>query len=393
MFCIRGAFWFFLIMINNRKFRLGLIINPFAGLGGSVALKGSDGSEIVEMALLRGARPKAAERVASALAVLSSLKGRIHIVTVPGAMGGDSARGFGCEYHCLQDLVNENQSTAEDTRKAALAICQEGVDLLLFAGGDGTARDIFSAIGSEQVCLGIPAGVKMQSGVYANTPAAAGELLKLMIVGEVLSLLDAEVRDIDEEAYRQGRLKSRYFGQLRVPMDLRYLQHVKCGGVEKEELVLDDIAAEVCESIDAHTLCVIGAGTTMMAIKQTMGIAGTLLGVDVVQDGRLLQADATEQQIISLLSGKKTYQSAKLVLTLIGGQGHLFGRGNQQLSPKVIRMIKKDNIIVAASKAKLLSLERRPIVLDTGDQELDLQLRGYLTVITGYEDHVIYPVG
>jgi len=378
-------------MISDRKFRLGLIINPNAGLGGSVALKGSDGAEIVALALSRGAKPKAYERTASALAVLTPLKEKIDIVTVPGAMGGELAKAFGCEYKLIENLVNEVASSAQDTQKAALAICQEGVDLLLFAGGDGTARDIYSAIGKGQACLGIPAGVKMQSGVYANTPHAAGELLKMMMEGELLSLSEAEVRDIDEEAYRHGKLQSRYFGELRVPADLRYLQHVKCGGIEREELVLGDIAAEVAESIEEHSLCIIGAGTTTMAIKEAMGVAGTLLGVDVLQDELLLKADATEREILDLLAERNIDQPVKLILTLIGGQGHLFGRGNQQLSPQVIRLIGKENIVVVASKAKLSSLERRPIVLDTGDESLNRQMAGYMSVITGYEDHVIYP--
>ncbi|MBV1872419.1 MAG: ATP-NAD kinase family protein [Gammaproteobacteria bacterium] len=377
----------------NRKFRLGLIVNPLAGLGGSVALKGSDGAEIVALALSRGAKPKSSDRAALALAPLVEIQGQILIVTVPGEMGGDVAKHFGCERRLLSYPATAGQSSAEDTRKVALAIVHQGVDLLLFVGGDGTARDIFSAIGLGPVCLGVPAGVKMQSGVYTNTPAAAGELIKLMIRGEVLSLMDAEVRDIDEASYREGCLKSLYFGELRVPMDLRYLQHVKCGGLEKEELVLTDIAAEVCESLDANTLCVIGAGTTTMSIKHEMGIEGTLLGVDVIKNGCLLKADATEDQLISLLGVESEDAPVKMILTLIGGQGHLFGRGNQQISPAVIRMIKKENILVVASRTKLRSLQHRPILLDTGDVSLDEKLAGYFSVIVGYEDRIIYPAG
>ncbi|MBV1870172.1 MAG: ATP-NAD kinase family protein [Gammaproteobacteria bacterium] len=377
----------------NRKFRLGLIVNPFAGLGGSVALKGSDGPETVELALSRGAKPRSSDRAALALAPLMEIQDQILIVTVPGEMGGDVAKHFGCECRLLSYSAMAGQSSAEDTRKVALAIVQQEVDLLLFVGGDGTARDVFSAIGLGPVCLGVPAGVKMQSGVYANTPTAAGELVKLMIKGEVLSLMDAEVRDIDEASYREGRLESLYFGELRVPMDLRYLQHVKCGGLEKEELVLTDIAAEVCESLEESTLCVIGAGTTTMSIKQEMGIEGTLLGVDVIKNGCLLNADATENQLVSLLRAQSEDTPVKIVLTLIGGQGHLFGRGNQQISPVVIRMVKKENIIVVASKTKLRSLQHRPILLDTGDQSLDEELAGYFSVITGYEDYVLYPAG
>jgi len=373
-------------------FRLGLIINPLAGVGGSVALKGSDGADTVATAFDRGAIAMAEERCAQALTLLEPFKAQMVIVTVAGVMGGNLAAALGFSNRLLPDVVPLTATTADDTRAAAKALCAHGLDLLLFVGGDGTARDIYAAVGLGPVVLGVPAGVKMQSGVYANSPQAAGRLVSLLIQGALLSLIDAEVRDIDEEAYRQGKVRSRYFGQLRVPADVRYLQQVKCGGLECEALVLDEIAADIMASMDKHGLYIIGAGTTTQAIKRAMGIKGTLLGVDLVLNGELFKADATEQEILAALSVLPVGKTATLIITLIGGQGHLFGRGNQQLSPAVIRVIGRDHIWVVASKNKLNMLNGRPILLDTGDQALNHQLSGYMRVITGYEDYVIYPV-
>jgi predicted polyphosphate/ATP-dependent NAD kinase len=373
-------------------FRLGLIINPLAGVGGSVALKGSDGADTVAIAFDRGAIARAEERCTQALALLEPFKTQMVIVTVAGVMGGNLAAALGFSNRLLPEIVPLTATTADDTRAAAKALCADGLDLLLFVGGDGTARDIYAAVGLGPVVLGVPAGVKMQSGVYANSPQAAGRLVSLMIEGALLSLIDAEVRDIDEEAYRQGKVRSRHFGQLRVPADVRYLQQVKCGGLECEELVLDEIAADVMASMDKHGLYIIGAGTTTQAIKRAMGIKGTLLGVDLVLNGELFKADATEQEILAALSALSAQNTVVLIVTLIGGQGHLFGRGNQQLSPAVIRAIGRDHIWVVASKDKLNTLNGRPMLLDTGDQALNHQLSGYMRVITGYEDYVIYPV-
>lgn len=334
----------------------------------------------------------AEERCAQALTLLEPFKAQMVIVTVAGVMGGNLAAALSFSNCLLPDVVPLTATTADDTRAAAKALCAHGLDLLLFVGGDGTARDIYAAVGLGPVVLGVPAGVKMQSGVYANSPQAAGRLVSLLIQGALLSLIDAEVRDIDEEAYRQGKVRSRYFGQLRVPADVRYLQQVKCGGLECEALVLDEIAADIMASMDKHGLYIIGAGTTTQAIKRAMGIKGTLLGVDLVLNGELFKADATEQEILAALSVLPVGKTATLIITLIGGQGHLFGRGNQQLSPAVIRVIGRDHIWVVASKNKLNMLNGRPILLDTGDQALNHQLSGYMRVITGYEDYVIYPV-
>lgn len=162
------------------------------------------------------------------------------------------------------------------------------------------------------------------------------------------------------------------------------------GGKESDEMVLDDIAAEVTERIDDELL-VMGSGSTVEAIMQCMGHENTLLGVDLVEQNNLLARDVTESRLYGEVAQRET-GSVKLVITLIGGQGHLFGRGNQQLSPRVIRHIGKENIWVVATKTKLQALNNKPLRIDTGDSELDRELSGTIRVITGYHDEVLMPV-
>ena len=370
-------------------FKLGLIINPLAGLGGSVALKGSDGADIVNKALYLGAIPKAALRVKETLSMLQS---NIEIYTYPGEMGADLARSMGFTVHIFGAI--SAITCAADTEQAARDLSQQGIDILLFVGGDGTARDVFKAIGTSQACLGVPAGVKMHSAVYAVSPRAAGELLQKVIAGEVVNLLDAEVRDIDEEAFRNGHVRSKYYGELRVPQHVQYLQQAKIGGKEVEALVIQDMAADIQQrwsedEIESDTIYIVGSGSTTLGVMNELGIDSTLLGIDIVQNGILLESDVTEQQILTRIAGKP----AKILVSLIGGQGHVFGRGNQQLSAEVINGVGKSNIWIIASKSKLESLQGRPLLVDTGDSDLDESLSGHTEIICGFEDYVFYPLG
>ncbi len=207
-------------------FRLGFIINPVAGIGGAVGLKGSDG--VVDEALARGAVPNAQERARQALLPLCELSVPFELLTVAGEMGEAVARELGLPCRVIYQPAGESTS-ADDTRHAAELMREVGSILLLFAGGDGTARDICAAVGKSCHVLGIPAGCKIHSGVYGVTPAASGRVVARMIAGELLSLIDAEVRDIDEEAFRAGKVRARHYGQLKVPGDLRYVQAVKQG--------------------------------------------------------------------------------------------------------------------------------------------------------------------
>ena len=367
-------------------FRLGLIINPLAGLGGSVGLKGSDGQ--AERAMALGAAPQAMHRATTALTELLPQRDKLVVYTVAGDMGQSVCEALGFNYQLLY-TPDTWPSTAEDTETAATLLAEHGVDLLLFAGGDGTARNICAAVGEHTTVLGIPAGVKIHSGVYAISPQAAGKLVAKLVAGELVSLSEAPVMDIDEQAFRDGVVKARRFGEMRIPAQLRYVQSVKMGGRESEELVLADLAAYVVSQMDDNIRYVMGSGSTVAAVMAELGLDNTLLGVDVVENGELIAKDVTAAQLLELV---QDYPS-KLIITLIGGQGHVFGRGNQQLSPAVIRTIGRDNLLLIASKAKLQQLDGRPLLADTGDAMLDQQLTGLINVLTGYNDYVMYRLG
>ncbi|GGD67331.1 ATP-NAD kinase family protein [Lacimicrobium alkaliphilum] len=366
-------------------FKLGLIINPYAGIGGALALKGSDGPEIRQKALDMGARQLAPERTAQALELLKPYQSQMKIITAAGEMGEDLSRQMGFDTEvCYRPPA---QTEAEDTEHTARELLKHNVDLLLFAGGDGTARNICAVVDESLPVLGIPAGCKIHSGVYCVTPKAAGRVVEKLVKGELVSLHQAEVMDIDEQGFRQGVVKARRFGEMQVPAELQYVQAVKMGGRESEELVLDDIAAHVIEQMDDE-IYLMGSGSTVAAVMESMGLENTLLGVDLVQHQQLLLSDATAEQLLEAIKGKP----ARLIITLIGGQGHIFGRGNQQLSSEVIRAIGKENILLVATKSKLNALNGRPLITDTGDHLLDEALCGLMQVITGYHDQVLYPV-
>lgn len=373
-------------------FRLGMVINPLAGLGGSVALKGSD--NVAKEALARGAEPKSALRMAQALTVILPYKERIKILTASGDMGEALCQQMGFNYEVVyqsaveQGLVAAGQHTlATDTQNAVKRLEQQDLDLLMFSGGDGTARDVHQALDTELPVLGVPAGVKIHSGVYGITPQASGMVLKMLLDGELVSIMSADVMDIDESAFRSGTVKARRFGEMCVPAEPRYIQAVKMGGKEVDELVLADMAAEVIDLMEDE-LFIMGSGSTVAAVMESLGLDNTLLGVDVIQEQALVASDLSAAQLLEIVAG----QSAKLVITLIGGQGHILGRGNQQLSPALIRQVGKDNIIIMATKTKLKALEGRPLIVDSGDPELDKALSGYYKVITGYHDYVMYQV-
>jgi len=370
------------------RFRLGLVINPLAGLGGSVGLKGSDG--VAEQALALGAEPKAIKRMMQALEVIVPFANDIEIITASGVMGEDAANALGFNTRVVYQTPEKTQ--AIDTQAVVRTLLNEPLDLLLFAGGDGTARDVYSVfeqavIDDKLPVLGVPAGVKIHSGVYGITPHAAGMVVKMLLEGELVSLMSADVMDIDEAAFRQGSVRAKRFGELLVPAEPRYVQAVKMGGKEVDELVLADIAADVIQQMEDE-LYIMGSGSTVAFVMEELGLDNILLGVDLIQDKTLVASDLTAQQLLDLTQDKP----AKLVITLIGGQGHILGRGNQQLSPELIRRLGKDNIIILATKTKLKALEGRPLIVDSGDPQLDRELCGYYKVTTGYHDYVMYQV-
>jgi len=373
------------------KKRLGLIINPIAGIGGRVGLKGSDGIEIQKQALALGARPQAGERSIQSLELLVPLKSELELITYPGEMGATAAQACGFQPHVMGS-IRPGETTAQDTIEAAQALAQSGVDLILFAGGDGTARDIYQAIGDRVPVLGIPAGVKIHSAAFATNPRSAGELAGLFMRGTASRLREAEVMDIDEGAVRAGFVSAQLVGYLKIPYRRSLVQSTKVGSSPGDAETLYAIASDVLENLRDDCLYIIGPGTTTRAILSELGLAKTLLGVDVVCNGQLIAADPGESQILDLIHDR----AAKIILTPIGGQGYLFGRGNQQLSPQVIRQLGRDeehikkNLVVMSTPGKINALKGQPFLVDSGDREVDELLAGYVQVVTGYHERIVY---
>ena len=368
--------------------RLGLIVNPVAGLGGRVGLKGSDGVGIQAQARRLGAKPQSHLRALVALKRLKEIQPNIQVLTYAGEMGENCALAGGIA-PIIVGRPNENQTTPEDTIKAAQILRQREIDLLLFAGGDGTARDIYTAIGTSLPVLGIPSGVKIHSAAYAINPRVAGELAADYFYGKNYKLREVEVMDIDEEAFRHGTVTPRLFGYLLVPYREGFIQSGKAPSRVSESAILEAIAQEIIDQMDEKTIFIIGPGTTTRPILQRMGLEKTLLGIDVVFRRSILTRDANESDLLQLLDD----HPAKIVITPIGGQGYILGRGNQQLSPAVLRRVTKDDIFVVSTLNKLLSLQGRPLLVDTGDLELDQSLSGYKQVIVGYHDRIVYKIG
>jgi predicted polyphosphate/ATP-dependent NAD kinase len=367
-------------------FHLGLIINPLAGLGGTVGLKGSDG--VAAAALALGAEPRAAARTRIALESLLPLAARLQFSTCAGAMGADLLAEMGFNYRMLGNLIGA-ASSATDTQSAVIALQEAGVALILFAGGDGTARDVCAVANSAQPVLGIPAGVKIHSGVYAISPRAAGELARRLVEGGLVRLASAEVRDQDEQALRAGKVAARWYGELTVPVEGHYMQQVKQADMESEELVLVEIADWLQDSWEADVRYVFGPGSTLHGVASNLDLTTTLLGVDVIENGIVLAADVTEAQLFALVHD---YPS-RLLVTAMGGQGHIIGRGNQQISPRVLRAIGLAHIRVLATKRKLATLEGRPLLVDSGDPLLDSAFPDAIRVWAGYKEELLYPLG
>ena len=350
--------------------KVGLVVNPIAGIGGRVGLKGSDG-ELSRKAAELGGISAAPQRTIETLRWLLKAKIDFVILTYPAEMGEDEAFESGIVPTVVGRLVSDH-TTADDTKRAAGDMIESRVDLLLFSGGDGTARDLMEVLDARVPVVGIPAGVKMHSGVFAINPRLAGRLAVSFLQGQTLTK-EVEVVDYDGD----GNLK--LFGYMRVPFDQSIIQGTK-GYVPAEEGDEQAIAAGVIEELSGEYAYIIGPGKTAKSVMQSLNLPYTLLGVDVIKNKHLLIGDANEKQLLDVV---ERYDS-KMVIGVIGGQGFLLGRGNQQISPNVVRKIGKQNMIVVATEEKILSLKNRPLLVDTGDQELDQSLVGYIKVVTGY---------
>jgi predicted polyphosphate/ATP-dependent NAD kinase len=376
--------------VPERPIRIGLVVNPVAGVGGRVGLKGSDGRETLERALALGAVPRASERTALALERLraEAMGVRFEVLAAPGPMGEEAAEAAGLAPRVAGRLSGE-VTTAEDTRRIARQMVEDGaIDLLLVAGGDGTAADVLAAVGDRVPVLGIPAGVKIHSAAFAVSPAAAGTLVGALVRGAPIRTADAEVLDVDEDALRRGEVSPRLVGSLRVPVERRLVQGGKAPSPAGEEVGTRAIAADVVERMEPSRAYVLGPGTTLRAVAERLGVPKTLVGVDVVRDGRLVGTDVAEDALLAVVREGP----AAIVVTPIGGQGFVFGRGNQQVGPRVLREVGREHVIVVATQWKLASLAGMPLRVDTGDPEVDAWLAGHVLVTTGYRDRAVYRI-
>jgi predicted polyphosphate/ATP-dependent NAD kinase len=372
-----------------RRIRLGVIVNPIAGMGGKAGLKGTDGPGVTEEARRRGAVPIAAERARLALARMAIPPAGIDILTGHGDLGEvvlhalrlhPTLVGYGADY----------TTTADDTRAAAAEMLACDVDLILFAGGDGTARDIFDIVGSRIPILGVPTGVKMHSAVFATNPQNAGDVASRFLADPEAAERprDAEIMDIDESLLRCGRISARLYGYARVPYERLRVQHLKAAAPRDADAALDALCRDIAGSLQSGRHYLFGPGTTTQTIMRHAGIEGTLLGIDAVSDGRAVGRDLDERAILALAGGKRTC----IVVSIVGGQGCLFGRGNQQISAEVIKRVGRDGILVVSSLDKLLALNDRGLFVDTGDAEADAMLAGYMRVEVAPDQSIICKV-
>lgn len=370
--------------------KLGFIVNPVAGIGGKVGLKGSDGAETLQKALELGAVPESGKKALVTMKAIKNFEDEFDIYTYPGEMGADICDEAGLKYTVIGE-ISSGHTTPEDTIKAAQQLRDLNLDLILFAGGDGTARNILDAVGTSIPVLGIPAGCKIHSGVYAVNPRTAGQLMGEYAQGKVRETKEAEVMDIDEDLFRQGTVQARLYGYLQIPNETKMVQNLKSGRGFSEATSIELLSNYLRDVWEDDTLYIVGTGSTTAAIMKKMELPNTLLGVDLVYHKQVIASDCTEKEILEALDTGK-YDKVKIIVTVIGGQGYIFGRGNQQISAEVIRRVGKENIIVAASKNKMLSLFGKSLFVDTGDEEINNYLCGFIRVIVGYEDTIMAKV-
>jgi predicted polyphosphate/ATP-dependent NAD kinase len=368
---------------------IGLVVNPVAGVGGPAGLAGSDGAAVQAQAAEHGSAPRAHERAGQTLAVLARSHPRVRILTAAGSMGAAAVADAGLE-PVVVFTPSSTATTPDDTAAAVAAVAAAGASLVLVAGGDGTLRDavrgLGAAPGSAPAVLGIPAGVKMYSPVFAVTPIAAGALAADWLGSEPVPTAVREVLDVDEAALRRARVEPVLYGSLRVPQRLGRTQARKAPTPVSEQDAVAAAARSAVRAMRQGVRYLLGPGGTTAQIAAELGIAKTPLGVDVVLDGRLVAAGADEGRLLAEVAAGP----AQVVVTVIGGQGFLLGRGNQQLSPRVIRALGADPLLVVAPK--LVDLGGRPLLVDTGDPDLDASLAGHIRVLTGAAASAFYAV-
>jgi predicted polyphosphate/ATP-dependent NAD kinase len=365
---------------------VGLIVNPVAGMGGAVGLKGTDGKAIVNRALSLGAKPIAPARAQAFLSELKPVEQPMRLVVGAGTMGEDVAKGSGFTCEVLGESKKETSS--EDTVDIAKRMVDAGVALLVFCGGDGTARDVLKAIGMALPVLGVPTGVKMHSAVFAVNPQAAARVVTRFLY-ETLPIREAEVMDVDEKAFREGSVSAELYGYVLAPYEPHLIQVNKVASPMTASELRNHaaIGVYITEIMKPDVIYIIGPGTTTRTIGDLLDAKKTLLGVDLFYNKKMVGKDVNEKQILKETEGK----NSQIIVTPIGGQGFIFGRGNQQISPKVIRRVGLDNIMVVATEGKLGSLTN--LRVDTGDPKLDATFRERkIKVVADYKTEYLLSV-
>lgn len=365
--------------------KLGFVVNPIAGMGGRVGLKGTDG--VLKEALARGAKPVAPQRAKEFLHELKrhAEELNLQLLACPGIMGEKEAREASFKPEVLPLTIGK-ETTAEDTKKAVRLFAEVKVDLIVFVGGDGTARDIYDALKNlpnTVPVLGVPSGVKMYSGIFAVNPRDAAEVV-VAFAKKTASMADFEIMDADEEAIRSDRFAVKLYGFLRGPfLPLRVQASKQVTPQTLDERENQKASARfVVEEMVPDATYILGPGTTVRCVAELLGVEKTLLGVDLYRNGKLIR-DVDEKRILREVND---WQKVWIIVSPIGRQGMLFGRGNQQISPEIIKRVGKKRIIVVATRNKVQSLDGGVLRVDTGDTEVDEMLKGYIRVVTDYKE-------
>lgn len=363
--------------------KLGFIVNPIAGMGGKVGLKGTDG--VLIEAIQKGAEPVAPKRAFEFLKKLKeNMNAKIEVLTCPGIMGKQEAENASLHFHILPMKIGK-ETTAEDTKTAVKLLTEAKADLIVFVGGDGTAKDIFDIMqsGEKLPVLGVPSGVKMYSGVFAVNPSDAVEVV-LAFAENRAEIAEFEIMDADEKAIRIDIFSVKLYGYLMgpfVPMRIQGSKQLSPETVDEKENQTA-IARFIIEEMQSEATYILGPGTTVKCVAELLGVEKTLLGVDLYKEGNMI-LDVTEKRI---LEEAKDWRKTWIILSPIGRQGILLGRGNQQISPEIVKRVGKQRITVGATKSKLESIEGKVLRVDTGDSEVDNMLRGYIRVVTDYRE-------
>jgi len=371
--------------------KIGLVVNPISGMGGKVGLKGTDG--VYDEAVSRGAVPVSQAKANAFLVKLAEMKmqGSIEWHAASGAMGEDALREAGFDCIVSYKLMGERTS-AEDTKLACKAFVDTGCQLVIFVGGDGTARDVHGAVNNRVPILGVPSGVKMHSGVFGVNPEAAAELTAEWLLGKA-GIQEGELMDLDEERYRKGEWNIAHFGLALTPFEPSYVQVGKeMYEAADDEDIRDGIANHVIELMDKipGTLYILGPGSTLEHIGKRIGIDKTLLGVDCVVDRQLVAKDASEKQILALL---EKHPVAKIVVSPIGAQGFFFGRGNLQISSAVVKKVNMADIIVVATPSKLAHTPDLRVDFDDPEVVDKFKIKKYIQVVVGYHTSAFRKLG